>query len=142
MATTIPGKGTKLQIEVASVLTDVAGLISLDLPEGAAETFEADTLDNADAGIPHKSTGRVEGGSVGFEGFLDPVGATFQNLTDLLNTPTLAATNDGGAIKFADTAATSWPFLIAGISLGGSVALNDGVKFSGSIKLNGKVTYP
>lgn len=138
----IVGKGTKLQIEVASVLTDIAALISIDLPEGAAETFEADTLDNANAGIPHKPTGRVEGGSVGFEGFLDPVAATFQTLTDMLNTPILATTGDGGAIKFADTAATVWPFQIAGITLGGSVVLNDGVKFSGSIKLDGKVTYP
>lgn len=142
MATTIPGKGTKLQIEVASVLTDVAGLISLDLPEGAGETYEADTLDNTDPGIPYKATGRVEGGSVGFEGFLNPVGASFQTLTDLLNTPTLATTGDGGNIKFADTAATSWPFQIAAASIGGSVALNDGVKFSGSIKLDGKVAYP
>lgn len=138
----IIGKGTALKKEIASVLTAVANLISLDLPEGAAETFEADTLDNANPGIPHKATGRVEGGSVGFEGFLDPVLASFQAFTDMLNDPTLATTDDGGSITFADTAATVWPFQIAGVTIGGSVVLNDGVKFSGSLKLDGMVTYP
>src|SRR5688572_12231797 len=94
----IRSKGTILKIEIASTLTAVAQLISLDLPEGAAETFEADTLDNANAGIPHKPTGRTEGGSVGFEGFLDPVLASFQALTDLLTTPVLATTGDGASI--------------------------------------------
>lgn len=138
----IRSKGTALKIEIVSVLTAVANLVSLDLPEGAAETFEADTLDNASPGIPHKATGRVEGGSVGFEGFLDPVLASFQALTDLLTTPVLATTNDGASITFSDTAATVWAFTMAGITIGGSVALNDGVKFSGSIKLDGMVTYP
>jgi hypothetical protein len=138
----IIGKGTQLKVEIASVLTAVANLISLDLPEGAAETFEADTLDNANPGIPHKATGRVEGGSVGFEGFLDPVLASFQSLTDMLNDPTLATTGDGGSITFADTAGTVWPFQIAGVTIGGTVQLGDGVKFSGSIKLDGIVTYP
>lgn len=136
------GKGTALKTEVASVLTAVANLISIDLPEHAAETFEADTLDNADVGIPHQATGRVEGGSVGFEGFLDPVAATFQQLTDLLLDPTFASTGDGGSITFSDAALTVWPFLMAGLTLGGTVALNDGVKFSGSIKLNKTVTWP
>lgn len=140
--TIIIGKGTALKKEVASVLTAIANLISLDLPEGASETFEADTLDNSNPGIPHKATGRVEGGSVGFEGFLDPVLASFQSLTDMLNDPTLATTDDGGSITFADAALTVWPFQIAGLTLGGSVVLNDGVKFSGSLKLDGMVTYP
>lgn len=138
----IIGKGTVLKVEVASSLTAIGNLISLDLPEGAAETFEADTLDNTNPGIPKKPTGRVNGGSVGFEGFLDPVLASFQILTDLLNDPTLATTGDGGSITFADAALTVWPFTMAGVTLGGSVVLNDGVKFSGSIELDGMVTYP
>jgi hypothetical protein len=137
----IIGKGTALKVEVSSTLTAVASLISIDLPEHSAETFEADTLDNANVGIPHKATGRVEGGSVGFEGFLDPVAASFQMLTDLLLDPTFATTGDGGSITFADTGASVWAFTMAGLTLGGSVALNDGVKFSGSIKLDGTVTW-
>lgn len=140
--TVIIGKGTALKVEVASTLTAIASLISLDLPEHSAETFEADTLDNSSVGIPHKATGRVEGGSVGFEGFLDPVATSFQILTDLLLDPTLGTTGDGGSITFADAAATVWSFSIAGVTLGGTAVLNDGVKFSGSIKLDGNVTFP
>jgi hypothetical protein len=137
----IRGKGTALKLEVASTLTAIAQIISITLPEGAAETFEADTLDNSSPGIPHKATGRVEGGSVTFDGFLDPVLASLQIMTDFLLTPVLATTGDGGSITFADTAGSVWAFTVAGLSVGGTVALNDGVKFSGSIKLDGIVSY-
>lgn len=138
----IRGKGSVFEVEVASTLTAIAQLMSIDLPEHEAENFESDTLDNADEGIPYTATGRVEGGSVGLEGFLDPALSSFQILTDLLNTPVLTSTGDGGNITFADTAGTDWPFLIASISLGGSIALNDGVKFTSSIKLNGTISFP
>lgn len=138
----IIGKGTVLKREVSSVLTAIANLISIDLPEASGENFESDTLDNTDPGIPYTATGRVEGGSVGFTGFLDPVLASFQSITDLFNTPILTSSNDGGSITFADSANTVWPFLIASATLGGSVVLNDGVKFTGSFKLNKTVTYP
>jgi hypothetical protein len=137
----IRGKGTALKLEVSSTLTAIAQIISITLPEGAAETFEADTLDNASPGIPHKATGRVEGGSVTFDGFLDPVLASLQIMTDFLLTPVLATTGDGGSITFADTGGSVWAFTVAGLSVGGTVALNDGVKFSGSIKLDGIVSY-
>lgn len=138
----IIGKGSVFQIEVASTLTAIAQLISIDLPEHEAETFEADTLDNSSVGIPYKATGRVEGGSVGIEGFLDPVLASFQIITDLLNDPTLATTGDGAKIIFADAATTEWAFTIAGVSISGTVALNDGVKFTSTIKLDGAITFP
>lgn len=138
----IIGKGSVFKVEVASTLTAIAQLISIDLPEHEAETFEADTLDNSNVGIPHKSTGRVEGGSVGLEGFLDPVLASFQILTDLINDPTLATTGDGAEIQFADSGTTNWSFIMAGVSMGGSIVLNDGVKFNSTIKLDGAITYP
>ena len=135
----IRGKGTVFNLEVSTVLTAIGQVMSIDLPEHEAETFEADTLDNSNPGIPYKATGRVEGGSVGIEGFLDPVLASFQVITDRLNTPT---TSEGGSIVFADTATTSWAFEIAGATLGGTVVLNDGVKFTASFKLDGSVTFP
>lgn len=138
----IIGKGSVFQIEVASTLTAIAQLISIDLPEHEAETFEADTLDNSNPGIPYKATGRVEGGSVGIEGFLDPALSSFQIITDLLNTPVLATTGDAAKIIFADTATTEWDIVMAGVSIGGTVQLNDGVKFTSSIKLDGSITFP
>lgn len=135
----IPGKGAVFELEVSTVLTAIAQLISIDLPEHEAETYEADTLDNTNPGIPHKPTGRVEGGSVGIEGFLDPVGSSFQVVTDRLNDPDAP---EGGAITFADAATTTWTFETAGTTLGGSVVLNDGVKFNASFKLDGSITFP
>ena len=132
------GKGCVLQVNIASTLTTIAQLISFEITGVEAETYEADTLDNSNAGIPYAPTGRVEGGSVNFEGFLDPVGATFQALTDLLLTPATTAFN----ITWTDAADTDLPFSVAGVSIGAAVVLNDGVKFSGSLKLNGQPTWP
>lgn len=138
----IRGKGCSFEVEVASTLTEIAQVISIDLPEASAETFEADTLSNTNPGIPKKATGRVDGGSIGLEGFLDPVLSSFQILTDLLNTPVLASTGDGFAIEFSDAADTNWAGIIAGLSLGGTVALNDGVKFNCTIEIDGSISYP
>lgn len=136
-------KGTTLkQIIAGTVYTAVAQLISLDLPDMESETFEADTLDNTDAGIPHKGTGRSEGGSVGFESFLDPALAGHQALLALITTPPAIGSETGWSIVFADTAASEWTFAGAGISIGGTVALNDGLKMTGGIKVDGLPTFP
>ena len=135
----VPGKGTVFELEVATVATAISQLMSIDLPEHEAETFEADTLDNANPGIPYKPTGRVEGGSVGVEGFLDPALASLGVITDRLNDPSAP---EGGSITFADTASTAWAFETAGTTLGGTVVLNDGLKFTASFKLDGAITFP
>jgi len=61
--------------------------VDLDKDEMASETYEADTLDNTDAGIPHMPTGRTEGGSLSGEMFFDPALAGHQKLTALLMYP-------------------------------------------------------
>lgn len=137
----VVGKGTVLEQDISSTLTAVAQIISIDLPEAEVETVEADTLDNADAGIPYEQTGRVEGGSLGLEMYFDPALAGHQEFTDKLNDP-LTNLPDDYNIEFADAATTAWPFTAAGISLGGSIAVNDLVKAKVSIKLDKTVTYP
>lgn len=134
----IKSKGTSLKQEIATVYVAVAQVISMDLPEAESETYEADTLDNATAGIPHEPTGRTEGGSHGFELFYDPVLSGHQSLLALLTTP--AAQN--WKTVFADAGTSEWAFAGAGFSMGGAVALGDGLKASASIKLNGIPTYP
>jgi hypothetical protein len=131
-------KGTSLKQEVGTVYTAIAQVISLELPQMESETFEADTLDNTSAGVPYAPTGRTEGGSVSGEMFFDPALAGHQALLDLLTTP---AAQDW-QIVFADQALTTWPFAGAGFSFGGTVALNDGLKGSFSIKLDGLPTFP
>lgn len=131
-------KGTALKQEVGTVYTAIAQVISLELPQMEAETFEADTLDNASAGVPYAPTGRTEGGSVSGELFFDPALAGHQALLDLLTTP---AAQDW-QIVFADAGLTTWAFAGAGFGFGGTVALNDGLKGSFSIKLDGLPTFP
>ena len=69
-----------LNQKIATAFTPVAQIISLDGPGMASETFEADTLDNTDAGIPYQSTGRTEGGSVSGEFSVQAVKSSTQIL--------------------------------------------------------------
>jgi len=131
-------KGTALQQEISSVYTAVAQIISIDLPEAEAETYEADTLDSSGAGIPHKSTGRSEGGSCSGELFYDPALAGHKALTELIRSPQA----ENWKVVFADDGSSEWAFAGAGFSFGGTVALNDGLKANFSIKLDGIPTYP
>jgi len=127
-------KGTVLQQEIASGYTAVAQIISLDLPDMEAETYESDTLDNSDPGIPYSSTGRTEGGSLSGELFYDPALDGHQALLTLLGAP--PSTSENWKLVFADAAPTTWSFAGAGFGFGGTVALNDGLKGSFSIKLD------
>lgn len=131
-------KGTKLQRTIASVLTDVAQVIDLSWSGCESETYESDTLDNTDAGIPYEPTGRTEGGSISGNLFFDPALAGHQGLTRLLDTPQDESWN----ITFADTGTTDWPFGGAGFGMGLTVALADGLKASFTIKLDGLPTFP
>lgn len=136
--TLVKCKGTTLKQELSSVYTAVAQVISLELPEAEAETYEADTLDNTNAGIPYKPTGRSEGGSCSGELFYDPALAGHKALTELIRLPQA----ENWKIVFADTGTSEWAFAGGGFSLGGTVALNDGLKANFSIKLDGIPTYP
>jgi len=134
----IKSKGTTLKQEIASTLTTVAQVISITLPECESETYEADTLDSSDAEISHEPTGRSEGGSASAELFYDPALSGHQSLLSLITTPEIT----GWSITFADTAASVWTFDGAGLSFGGTAAMNDGLKGNVSIKLDGLPTFP
>ena len=129
-------KGTKIQEDIASTLTDIAQVLSIDGPDPEVETFEADTLDNASAGIPKKPTGRTDGGSVGFEMFFDPSLADHTGLLDLIETPV----SKGWALVWSD--AVVWPFDGIFKGLSPTVDMADGLKASASIELDWTVTYP
>jgi hypothetical protein len=127
-------KGTVLKKGVAEVLAAVSQVIGIDLPNEEAETFEADTLDNADPGIPYQSTGRVEGGSLGFELFLDPFSHTA--LTGIFDAPT---TETNWEVDFIGGGTITMD--CAGFSLGGTVALKDGLKGKATAKLTKTATW-
>ena len=135
-------KGSILKIDVATVLTAISEVLSIDHDGAENETFKTTTLDTSGSGHTYLSSGRTEPGNVNTEIFLLPANAGHQQITDHLTTPsTTAATQLDGSITFADSASTAWPFKIAGFSLGVSVAQDDGVKASVGMKLTGLPTY-
>ena len=131
-------KGTTLKQQIAAAYVAVAQVISLELPDMESETFESDTLDNTDAGIPYSQTGRTEGGSCSGELFYDPALDSHMDLLELLRLPA----EEEWQILFADTGASTWSFTGAGFGFGGTVALNDGLKGNFSIKLSKIPTFP
>lgn len=131
-------KGTVLQQELSMVFTAVAQIVSLGQSGAESETFDCTTLDTSGAGKEYGQTGYTEPGSVDFELFYDPALAGHQAMTDLLTTPA----EQNWKIIFADTGVTEYPFTGAGIGFDVAVDMNDGLKASGSIKLNGLGTWP
>jgi len=129
-------KGTALQQMLGTVYTTVAQVISLEASGMESETFESDTLDNANAGIPYDPTGRSEGGTVSGELFYDPALSGHQDLLALITTPA----DESWKIVYSDN--SEWTFTGASFSMGVTVALADGLKGSFSIKVDGLPTFP
>jgi hypothetical protein len=134
----IKGKGSILELEIASVFTAIAQLTGIDGPEAEVEDDESTALDTSGAGKTYAPTGWVEPGEVESEGLFDPVLASHQALTDLLTAP--ATVN--WKLKFADAAVTVWPFAGHLKKLGPTIDMNKLTRFSFGIKLSGIVTYP
>ncbi len=129
-------KGTVIQQDVATTYVVVAQVISIDLPDMEALAYDANTLD-AGVGIPYEPTGQTEGGSCSGELFYDPGSAGHQELTTLLTTPA----KNNWQVQFTNTGTSMWTFGGAGFSMGGTVALGDGLKANFAIKLNGIPTF-
>lgn len=129
-------KGTVIQQDVATTYVVVAQVISIDLPDMEAGTYDANTLD-AGVGIPYEPTGQTEGGSMSGELFYDPGLAGHQELTTLLTAPA----KNNWQIQFTNTGTAIWTFVGAGFSMGGTVALGDGLKANFSVKLSGIPTF-
>ena len=135
----IKSKGTTLNLGIAGASAAVGQMISIELPDMEVETMEADTLDNSNAGIPYKATGRIEGGSVSGDLFLDPMVSSTAIKSFLITGAanlTPAASSNTATIVLGD-GSTTFTFATAGMSLGGTVALNDAVKGKFSAKLDG-----
>lgn len=131
----IAGKGSVLSLSVAGIAIAVAQVISIELPEQKMETVETDTLDNAEAGVPHDPTGRTEGGEAGCELYLDPASHSF--FTEWLNETDYDEMKKDCSIQFGGGASPpSWAFKAAGVSLGGKIAFNDYIKGTAKFKLD------
>lgn len=135
-------KGSILSVDVATVLTAVAEVLSIDHSGAESETFKYSSLGTTASGHEYLATGYSEGGTVDAELYFLPATAGHQVFTDEITAPTTVVANQlDGQITFADTGATTMPFKIAGVGIGISIAMDDGVKSSVSMKTNGIPTY-
>ena len=133
-------KGTVVKQTISSVLTAVAQVISFDFSETSVDTFETTALDTSGASRTFEATGYATPGDATFELFFDPALAGHQAITDEITTPP-----SGGTVwnvDFADAATTTWPFTVAGNSIGVTVDMNDGLKASVGLKLASMPTFP
>lgn len=130
-------KGSVLKQDIASTLTAVAQVISIGHDGAETETFESTTLDTSGSGKEYLATGYTEGGTVDAELFLDPALAGHQSLTDDVTTPA----ERNYSLTFADSGTSIWEFTAAGIGLGVTIDMGDGLKMSISLKLDQLMSY-
>ena len=133
-------KGTVVKQTIASVLTAVAQVISVDVGDTKVETFDSTTLDATGSSKTKTATGYAEPGDVSMELFLDPALAGHQAITDEITTPPTSGTVWN--LVFADSANTVWPFTVAGNSIGATVDMGDGLKASVTLELASMITWP
>lgn len=144
---TFKSKGTTLYLTVSSALVPIAQMISQDFGEVADETYEADYLDNANAGIPYAPSGRIEPGKISGEIFLDLTSGGATNHASYLNTLLASPSSSGtaGTLQLGGSSSTSRcglvSFTAAGFGAQITTALKDGIKAKINIKLSGAVTF-
>lgn len=123
--------GTKFNIDD----TAVGGLTSIGGVEISAETTDVTALDNS-TGYKEYLGGFKDGGEVPLEGFLDG--------EDDGQDAMYAAMEDQEvhqfSIVFPTAIGKTWSFPGVVTKFATSVALNDGVKYSASVKVTGKPT--
>lgn len=130
-------KGTILQQDLASTYTTVAQVLSIGVDGSEAETFDTSTLDQAAAFKTYAPTGYTEPGSASGEMFYDPALAGHKAVMALLATPA----DEGWKIIWSDSGTTEQGFTGAGLSIGATAAMGDGIKASFSIKIDGDPGY-
>lgn len=136
-------KGTVLQMDVATILTAISEVISIDIGESGSETYDASVLAQTNAGKVALATGFSEVGEISAELFWLPTNAGHQAITDEITTPTTAAASLLDAkVIYADSGSTELPFKVGGIKMGQTIAMNDGVKATVTIQPYELPTYP
>ena len=131
-------KGTVLNQTITTTLTAVAQVIEFGQSGAASETYDSTTLDTSGAGKEYTPTGYSEGGTFDFSLFYDPNLAGHQAIAAEVETP---ATNTW-SIAFTDAGTTTATFNTAGVTLGMTGAMNDGLKQDVSLKVTGLFNYP
>ena len=123
--------GTKFMLDNISV----GGLTSIGGVEISAETIDMTAMDSHD-GYKEFEEGMKDAGEVPVEGFLDGADAGQEKMLEALNAGGL----HDFAIIFPEKIGKTWKGKGVVTKFSTSAALNDGVKFSASVKVSGKPT--
>jgi len=129
-------KGSVIKQSIAASLVAVAQTLSFSHSSAEAEGYDATTIDQAAAGKARKVTGYTNPGTFDFEVFFDSQLAGHQALTDDITTP---AGRDWSCTLVGGTEMT---FTGGGMTFGYSGDMNDGIKGTVSIPLDGLMVYP
>ena len=130
-ATVSKCKGVLIKVDIATVFTTIAQLLSVKPPKIKSEDFESKTLDQAGTFTPRELTGYNEADSWDAELFWSPDEAPHAKIWDNIVTP--AKTNF--KIVFVNAAASEIAFTSAGMEAGPEVNMSNGLK----IKVGGNV---
>jgi hypothetical protein len=136
---TLRSKGTVLKVTLASVLTPLSQVTSLDLSGSKAESVEVPTLDDLTAYKPKMNTGLSDGGKVAGELYFDPALAAHTNYKTLIDTPPTSPT--ACAITFANSPVTTCTFSAVGFGLDVSISLKNPVTGKFSMDVSGGLTF-
>lgn len=132
MAAKTKGKGTSLLVEISSVYTAIAGLISLDISGEKSENFNGRTLDGA-AHSDMPLTGYVSNPEISAEFFYDSADVAQLHVLTTMRTPVIKN------FKITDVAASPKSTIWAVTSIGWSekYSPDDGVKASITLGTSG-----
>jgi hypothetical protein len=138
-------KGMVLSQGSGTTYTPVAQIISMGVSGIETETYESRTLDGT-AGIEYDPTGYVEGGSTEFELFHDWALSGHQDIHDLVTAACLTTAGAANKVNWkmyaANTSSTELTMVSAGVGIGITAAMNDGLKASVTLKHSGCPVLP
>ena len=138
-------KGMVLSQGSGTTYTPVAQIISMGVSGIETETYESRTLDGT-PGIEYDPTGYVEGGSTEFELFHDWALAGHQDIHDLVTAACLTTSGAANKVNWkmyaANTSSTELTMVSAGVGIGITAAMNDGLKASVTLKHSGCPVLP
>ena len=117
-------KGTALQLDISTVYTAVAQLISHTPPPLETTEYDSTTLDTSGAGRESELTGYADGGEFAAEIFWDPELAVHAAITDAITTP--AETN--WKTIYVNSGASEMAYTCTGLKFSPAVAMDDGLK--------------
>ena len=130
-------KGSVIKLDIATVLTPIAQVIGINLPDEEATDFENVTLDQAGVGVGREMDGYVNSSGFGAEVFFDPALAAHVALRTNITTP--AKTTWQVALANAD--ASTFDIVCAGTKLKLGIAARDGLKATLSGNSDGLATF-